>query len=193
MKMRNINTTEELDNTEQKADKFNIKQEIFQWVQCIVISVIIVALITTFIGRVLDVKGESMIPTFHEGDRVVTTKLYRKLKHGDVVVIKRTGDVPLIKRVIAVEGDTIDINYQTGDVIVNGEILKEPYINEPTFTDLGTQLPATVPDGHVFVMGDNRNNSLDSRDPSVGMVDERKVFGKVVFRIYPFNQIGKVN
>ncbi|WMJ23944.1 signal peptidase I [Paludicola sp. MB14-C6] len=191
MKTNNIDV-QEADNNKKDGEKTSVKQEVFQWVQSLVVSVVIVALIITFVGRVMDVKGESMLPTFHDGDRVITTNLYKDLKRGDVVVIKRKGDTPLIKRVIAVENEKIDINFKTGEVSVNGVILKEDYINEVTHSDLGTQLPATVPKGHVFVMGDNRNHSLDSRDPSVGMVDERNVFGKVIFRIYPFNKMGKV-
>lgn len=193
MKMDNVDVQQTEKSQEKKADKkTSVKQEVFQWVQSIVVSVIIVALIITFVGRVMDVKGESMLPTFNEGDRVITTNLHKAFKQGDIVVIKRKGDTSLIKRVIAAENDTIDINYQTGEVSVNNAILKEPYINELTFNDLGMKLPATVPKGHVFVMGDNRNHSLDSRDPSVGMVDERNVFGKVIFRIYPLKKMGKV-
>lgn len=173
--------------------KNNTKKEILSWVQSLVVSVIIVALIVTFIGRIVKVQGESMEPNFHGGDQVITTNIHGDLKYGDVVVIKRKDDKPIIKRIIATGGQTIDIDYETGDVKVDGEILDEPYINELTHNNLGAELPATVPKNHFFVMGDNRNHSGDSRSPSIGMIDERQIFGKVIFRIYPFDNFGTIN
>lgn len=178
------------EKTEKTKEKLDVKKEVFQWVQSLILCVVLVSLVFTFIGRISPVSGISMEPTFHDGEKIITTNLHGKLKYGDVVAIRRRDELPLIKRVIAVEGDTIDINYDTAEVKVNGKILKEPYINEPTTRDLGMKFPATVPKGHVFVMGDNRDHSDDSRHPKIGMIDERNVFGKVVFRFYPFNKIG---
>lgn len=177
---------------EQELKKLNVKKEAFQWIQSIVASVIIVALILTFVGAPRVVKGSSMLPTFRDNDRVITTNIHGKLKYGDVVVIRRKDDDPLIKRIIGVGGDTINIDFETGCITLNGSAINEPYINELTTTDLGTQFPTTVPDGCLFVMGDNRNHSSDSRDPSIGMIDKRNVFGKVVFRFSPLKDIGAI-
>lgn len=183
-----IGHDEEIDSKK----KNNAKKEILQWVQSLIVSVIVVALIVTFVGRPLNVEGISMLPTFSENDKIITTNLHGDLKRGDVVVIKRERDVPLIKRIIAVENDIIDINFETGEVSINGEILDEPYINEPTNTNRGMQFPATVPEGHVFVMGDNRNHSDDSRNSKIGMINTRNIFGKVIFRIFPFDKFGTI-
>lgn len=187
MDIEQINEVEE-----QNTKKVDVKKEIFQWIQSLIISVIIVALIFTFVGRVNTVRGSSMEPNFHEGDRIITTNLHGKLKYGDVVVIKRKDDTPLIKRIIGVEGDTIEVDPIKGEVKVNGKLLQEDYINEITYTNYGTTYPAVVPEGHYFVMGDNRNHSDDSRNPKIGMIDEKNIFGKVVFRLFPFNKIGAI-
>ncbi len=189
--MISMSKNEEVEIDEQEG-KINFKNEIFQWIKSLVISVIIIALIFTFVGRVLSVKGSSMVPTFHEGDRIITTNLHGDLKYGDVVVIKRKNDTPLIKRIIAVGGDTVDINIITGEVKVNNKVLEEPYINEMTHENHGVQYPVTVPEGHYFVMGDNRNYSDDSRNPKIGMIDEKNIFGKVIFRLFPFSKMGTI-
>ncbi|MEG2814520.1 MAG: signal peptidase I [Oscillospiraceae bacterium] len=176
----------------QDLKKLNFKKEAFQWLESIVVSVIIVALILTFVGAPRVVKGNSMNPSFKNNDKVITTNIYKELKYGDVVVIRRKNDDPLIKRVIGVAGDTIDIDFETGCIKLNNSEIKETYINELTKTDLGTKFPTTVPSGCLFVMGDNRNHSDDSRDPAIGMIDKRNVFGKVVFRFYPFDAIGAI-
>ncbi len=181
-----------LTNTEVKKHKIDVKKEIFEWVKSLIISLIAVALIITFVGEVRRVKNISMLPTFVENDRIITTKIHGELKRGDVVVIKQKDDKPLIKRVIAVAGETININFENGDVFINDKLIDEPYINEKTRTNYGTEFPLTIKKGHVFVMGDNRNQSMDSRDTKIGAVDTRNVFGKVIFRIYPFNKIGTI-
>lgn len=181
-----------LQNQKDIDKKLATKQEILGWVQSLIVSVIIVALIITFVGRIMRVDGESMLPNFYDGDSIVTTNLHGDLKHGDVVVIKRKDNTPLIKRVIATEGQTINIDYEKSEVYIDGVLLDEPYINEPTKLDTGLPMPATVPENCVFVMGDNRNHSDDSRNPTIGMIDERNIFGKVIFRIFPFSRFGKI-
>jgi len=184
---------QEYDHTAIVFKKSKWKGEIFQWIQSLVISVVLVALIVTFVGRIMTVKGDSMKPTLHNNDKVLTTNIHKSLKNGDVVVIKRKNDEPLIKRVIATEFQTVDINFQTGELFIDGVLQNELYIYETTKRDEGVEFPVSVPKGHVFVMGDNRNDSLDSRDPSVGMIDERNVFGKVLLRVFPFEDFGKLN
>lgn len=181
------------DNMARKEkEKTDPRREVWQWVQSIIVSIIIVVLLFTFVGRPLTVKGTSMVPTFQDGDKIISTNLLKDYKYGDIVVIKREKNKPLIKRVIAVGGDTVDIDFNSGNVYVNGELLTEPYINEPTTQNHGVQFPVTVPESCVFVMGDNRNHSDDSRNPQIGMIKEKQIFGKVVFRLYPFNRMGTV-
>ena len=179
-----------------KEKKFNLKSEIISWLWTIGIALAIVFVINTFVARVMTVEGESMTNTLQNGERIITTSLYGELKHNDIVVIRRENDVPLIKRVIAVEGDTIDIDYDTGTVYVNGEPLDEPFIREKMayidYRDGNTQLPLTVEEGHIFVMGDNRNGSLDSRCATIGQIDVKDVFGKAIFRIWPLDRFGSI-
>lgn len=136
------------------------------------------------------VKGNSMNDTYQDGDFVLIKK-NADISYGDVVILDlRDYDTigsEFIKRVIGKEGDVIDINFETGEVKRNGEVLDEPYIKELTLTDeLGHEYPVTVPDGCYFVMGDNRNDSLDSRSDRVGFVPEKYVKGKVVKRLPKF-------
>ncbi len=99
----------------------------------------------------------------------------------------------IIKRVVGLAGDTIEIDFDTGEVRRNGELLDEPYINEPTWTWEGVDFPVQVPEGHLFVLGDNRNHSKDSRSPDIGMVDVREIIGRAFFRLTPFARVGSIN
>ena len=178
-----------------EKESFSLKREIFSWVEAIAGAIIVVALIITFVGRPILVDGHSMETTLMNNDRIVTTPLYLSLKHNDIVVVRRKGDLPLVKRVIALEGETVDFNYSKGEVTVNGKALTEPFLpeamREPVYRTL--TFPATVPEGFVFVMGDNRNNSDDSRDPAIGMIDKRNIMGKALFRIWPTDKMGKID
>jgi len=174
------------------ADKKNEnkgKMELYDWMQCAVSAIIFAIFVFVFIGRTIGVEGHSMLQTLHSNDRVVISGLFYTPKNGDIIIFRPPteafGNTPLVKRVVATEGQTLDINFETGDVIVDGVILDEPYINAPTNNRLNFTGPVTVPDGHVFVMGDNRNNSSDSRDSRIGMVDTRYILGKVLFMIIP--------
>ena len=126
--------------------------------------------------------------TLQHNDRVIITNLFYKPGNGDIVVFQspsETFEYPLVKRVIATEEQTVDINFETGDVFVNGVLSHEPYINTMTTSPLDFSGPVTVPKGYVFVMGDNRNSSTDSRDNVVGFVDTRYILGKVLFILIP--------
>ena len=152
-------------------------------------SVLAVVLVFTFVIRLIGVDGHSMVPTLQDGDRllVLNSMLYHDYRQGDIVVLRKETflDEPIVKRVIATEGQTVDIDFSTGDVRVDGEVLEEDYINERTYLEEGTEFPLTVPEGSIFVMGDNRNHSSDSRDSRLGTVDARYVIGKAVFLAFP--------
>ena len=169
-------------------------EEVFSWVETIIFALVSVVIVLTFVFRLLSVDGESMVPTLHHNDKIITSNLFFKPKTGDVIVIDERHflDEPLVKRVIATGGQTVDIDRSTGDVYVDGVKLKEDYINEPNHTFGNVTFPYKVPEGRVFVMGDNRNRSTDSRDQRIGSIDERYIIGKVYFRVYPFKDFGSV-
>lgn len=175
----------------QEQEKQTAKgRDLYEWVQSLVGSVLVVVAIFTFVIRMMGVDGHSMLNTLQHGDRllVVNSMLYHDYKYGDIVILRKDGvfdDDPIVKRVIAVEGQTVDIDFTEGIVYVDGEALEEDYIREPTYIAEGTEFPLTVPEGSIFVMGDNRNGSSDSRDYRLGTVDTRYVIGKAAFLIFP--------
>lgn len=162
----------------------------------------VVTVIFVFFFRLVAVSGDSMFPTFVNTDWLVLESnfIYREIDRGDVVVLNveaPTLEGPIVKRVIATEGQTVDIDFERGDVFVDGELQIEPYIFEPTYEgfhsfDYGLEYPLTVPEGHIFVMGDNRNHSLDSRAVSIGCVSEERVLGKVLLILFPGKQTDEV-
>ena len=164
-------------------------KDFYEWVQALVCSVLVVVMLFTFVIRMIGVDGHSMVPTLQDGDRllVLNSMLYDDYKYGDIVVLRKSSFLSetIVKRVIATEGQTVDIDFSTGSVYVDGVLLKEDYINELTFTEEGTEFPLTVPEGSIFVMGDNRNHSNDSRDSRLGTVDSRYVIGKAVVLAFP--------
>ena len=165
-------------------------REAYEWVQILVCSVLAVVLVFTFAVRGFRVDGPSMRETLQDGDMllVLNDGLCGDYQPGDIVILRKASfrdGKPIVKRVIATEGQTVDIDFSTGSVYVDGVLLKEDYINELTFEEEGTEFPLTVPEGSIFVMGDNRNHSNDSRDSRLGTVDTRFVIGKAVFLAFP--------
>jgi len=168
--------------------------ELFDWIQCLVSALIFCVLLFTFFVRTIGVIGHSMEPTFHNGDRVVISNLFYTPKQGDVVVLRKDSfqAEPIIKRVIATEGQLVDIDFEAGIVYVDGVPLDEPYTAEPTNERLDFEGEIQVPENCVFVMGDNRNKSTDSRRDTIGCVDERYIIGRVLLRVLPFSDFGVV-
>ena len=153
-------------------------------------SVLTVVLIFTFAVRIVRVSGESMRETLQDQDMLVVLNnwLCGGYEQGDIVILQRDdfyGGEPIVKRVIATEGQTVDIDFDAGVVYVDGTALEEPYTREPTWTQEGTEFPLTVPEGCIFVMGDNRNDSDDSRDSTLGPVDTRCVLGRALLLAVP--------
>ena len=183
----------EHENDKQELDEEEVEsrpgRDLYEWMQALVCSVLVVVLLFTFVVRLIGVDGHSMVPTLQDGDRllVLNSILYDDYQYGDIVVLRKESFLaePIVKRVIATGDQTVDIDFETGSVYVDGELLKEDYINELTFLEEGTEFPLTVPEGSIFVMGDNRNNSNDSRDYRLGTVDTRYVIGKAVFLAFP--------
>lgn len=169
------------------GDNNDDKMELYDWIQCIVGALVIGILIFMFCIRVVNVDGTSMWPTLHDTDMILTTNFLYDPKPGDVVVFQTDtyDQSPLVKRIIATEGMTVDIDFEQGIVYVDGKALDEPYIAEPTITRSDFEGPVTVPEGCLFVMGDNRNHSTDSRRSTIGMVDERCIIGKVLMVVFP--------
>ena len=159
---------------------------IFDTVDSLKTSIIVVFLIFALAFRAVGVSGTSMVPTLSDGDWLAVTAVTTDLRRGDIVVVTQPWEraIPIIKRVIGLPGDTVDIDFDNGFVYVNGEKLTEPYIAEPTHEYYDVEFPVTVPEGHIFVMGDNRNVSLDSRSSKVGFADKRFVLGKAFFRLF---------
>ncbi len=153
-------------------------------------AIIAVFLIFALAFRVVGVDGDSMKNTLHNGDWVAVSGIVTEFERGDIVVVTQPWErnVPIIKRVIAVEGDTVYIDFSLGKVYINGEEIYEPYIAEKTHLQYDIEFPVTVGKDEVFVMGDNRNDSLDSRSGKIGMIDVHYILGKAIFRLYPFDE-----
>lgn len=179
---------------ESPEEERSIRLEIYDWMQCIVVALVACILIFTFVGRMIGVDGGSMLPTLEDGDKIIITNIHGKLEYGDIVVLTKRefSREPIVKRVIATENQTVDIDFTTGEVWVDGVLLDEPYINAPTTRQLDVQFPVTVPEGCIFVMGDNRNKSTDSRASTIGFVDTRCVMGKAVNILYPISRFGLI-
>ena len=166
-------------------------QELFNWMHSIVVAAIVLLGVLTFIGGPIGVHGHSMMPTLDAEDRMLVRSIFYTPDRGDVVVLSRRSfedGTALVKRVIALEGDVVNIDTTSGLVYVNDRPLHEPYVSDLTRRLGSLSFPFAVPAGHVFVLGDNRNHSMDSRDIEIGAVDEREIIGQVVAVFLPLNR-----
>lgn len=174
-----------------------LKVDLYFWLQALVMALVSLILVFTFVGRIISVDGESMLPTLHHADMLILQSIGYKPEQGDVVVLSKRSfqnGQPIVKRVIAVGGQTVDIDYDANTVSVDGVVLDEPYINEQNMRELPPEYAThvEVPEGSIFVMGDNRNNSTDSRSPNVGVVDVRSVLGGAKLVLLPFQDFGPI-
>ncbi len=167
---------------------------LYSWLQPLLFALTFLFLATTFLGRLVGVEGDSMVPTLHNKDLLVLQHIGYTPKSGDIVVLSEQSfrdGTPIVKRVIATENQRVDIDYAANTVTVDGVVLDEPYLGEPMVEkSWAVNNHVTVPEGCIFVLGDNRNNSSDSRNPEVGMVDARCVLGRAVWRLIPFGGLG---
>lgn len=208
-----VEVTEPSDNGEVAAEPESAEPvtkpyaDALEWVASLVYAVLVMLALNMFVFRSITVDGKSMENTLANADRVIATNLFYTPQRGDIVVIQADrlpnralsekydtsvyGE-PIIKRIIAVAGDTIRFDFELGEVYLNGEMLEEDYIKTPTNLnwDCVSGKDYVIPEGYVFAMGDNRNGSTDSRDLRVGLVDTGLIMGKAIFRFYPFDKMG---
>ena len=166
----------------------------YDFVDSVKLAVVLLMLVFSFLLRPVCVQGSSMLPTLSNGDWVASFCCHGSIERGDIVIITQPeeGSRALVKRVIAVGGDRVDIDFSSGEVYVNGQMLDEPYINSKTYLRYDVTFPIDVPEGCLFVMGDNRNDSKDSRSSEIGLIDERYILGEVKFRFFPLGRF-KIN
>lgn len=182
----------------------SLTKELFEWLDVLAKAIIAVVIIFSLLFRVATIDGQSMESTLFSNDKVIITNLAYEPQYGDIVVISRnadnsvesvgSSDMPIIKRVIAVGGQTVDIDFDRGVVSVDGVELDEPYLGDKITTTrhYDIEFPVYVPEGYIFVLGDNRDESLDSRASWIGengLIDTRYVLGHAVLRIFPFDEI----
>lgn len=197
--MEEKNLTENENNG--TADNKNFFADMFDWMCSIFSAILCFIIIFALFARVITVDGESMVPTLQDQQRLIVSDMFYAPQYDDIVILyadklynetAQTFGKPIVKRVIGLPGDKIKIDFMNGIVYRNGEALPDEYTNTPT--NLPENFPfnqeVTVEEGKVFVLGDNRNASKDSRSSDVGQVDMRYIMGKAYLRIWPLNALG---
>lgn len=184
-----------MDNKNQKKEKVseekgNWKKDLKVYLHDLVMYVSVILIVFLLLFRIIVVSGDSMFSSLLDGDYLllISNTFFHEPKQGDVIVISKDSydnGAPIVKRVIAVEGQIVDIDFDLGVVYVDGLPLDEPYVNTPTNRAEGVDFPLLVEEGCCFVLGDNRNDSKDSRHPDIGLVDRREILGKAVLLVFP--------
>ena len=161
------------------------RAEVYDWIQCIIFALVFCVLLFVFAVRMVNVVGHSMVPTLEQSDKVVISNLFYHPKQGDVVVLRKQTlmQEPIVKRIIATEGQTVDIDFDDGVVYVDGKALDEPYVNEPVHDRENFEGKITVPEGCVFFMGDNRTGSNDARSWKQPYISVDNIRAKVMVGI----------
>ena len=176
--------------TEKPEEQMGWKENCVLYLHDVIYMLTVILIVFLLIFRVIVVSGSSMRTTLVDGDYLLLfgNLLYREPEYGDIVVVSKESfddGKPIVKRVIATEGQTVDIDFDSGMVFVDGQALDEPYVNTPTNLPEGVSFPLQVEENCYFVMGDNRNSSRDSRSPEIGQVDRREILGKAFFLMFP--------
>ena len=209
--MSEYNNSNTVETKNQKSNSQGIVASLLEYFEILVFSLAFVVLLFTFCVRLCQVSGDSMMKTLVDGEKLLVSNVFYEPEGGDIIVFHQTGmylNEPVVKRVIAVGGEKIQIDFDTWTVTVtdkngNERVLKEDYmfldddpwrkaVYDAYRSDYDFSEPITIPEGYIFVMGDNRYNSLDSRFDDIGLVDERRVLGKVICRLTPFEKMGAV-
>ena len=183
-------------NRKKKEEKLSWQKTVVLYMHDLLYMLVTIMVLFLLVFRVIVVSGSSMYNTLIDGDYLllISNTFYKEPQYGDIIVAsKKSFDdgAPIIKRVIATEGQTVDIDFDAGIVYVDGQPLQEDYTYTPTNISEGMVFPLTVEEDCVFAMGDNRNNSKDSRNSDIGFVDEDCILGKVIVRIAPFTVFSK--
>lgn len=207
--MEDNNQQNELVQNENVKEKKSLKSfgnDLIEIVESTFITIFVIILIFTYLLHPVNVVGKSMVPTLNNEDRIFMSMITNDISCGDIIVINNdsaylldgNGEVYaspsdqlnecIIKRVIACGGQEVNIDFETHEITVDGVVLDEPYINAPTARNQGAfEYPFVVPEGYYFVMGDNRNESADSRNPLVGLIKKEQIYGKAVIRYAPLS------
>ena len=194
-KFEAINRKDNFTNQTEGKEPESFTKSVFSYLHDMMYLLVIIVLVLVFCLRVVVVSGSSMKNTLVNGDYLLllSNYIYRNPEQGDIIVACkdsfRNGE-PIIKRIIAVEGQEVDIDFETATVYVDGKALKEDYIGSPTTDPEGVKFPIVVKEGCVFVLGDNRGGSQDSRSPQIGQIDRREILGRAIFLIIPGNDYG---
>lgn len=188
-----------VENTKEKKRKPGaFAADLYGWFQALAFALAFLLILFTFFGRIIGVDGHSMDPTLNHQDMLYLSSFRYEPQQGDIVVLHKNFEginKPIVKRVIAVGGQTVEIDYDTNTVYVDGEPINQDFILEPMVQPSNPTMQQTyweVPEGSVFVMGDNRNNSLDSRDDELGPVDNRYILGKAIYTLLPTEHAGAI-
>ncbi len=182
-------------NTKTMSSNKRAAETFYEIAETLLLSTAVVIIIFTFFVRLAVVDGPSMRQTLEHGDVLIVSDLFYEPEYGDIVVVQKINSAwpsPIVKRVIATGGQVVDIDFDTWTVTVDGEIIDESdyiYLAKDAIMTSNYEFPITVPEGQLFVMGDNRNHSSDSRDSRIGFIDTRSVFGRVICRVFPLQNL----